>query len=137
VTAIRIVVADDSYLVREGLRRLLGTQPGVEVVATCADLDTLLEAIERECPDVVVTDIRMPPGASDEGIRAAERLRATHPETRVVVLSQFAEPQYALALLKEGSARRAYLLKERVDDLEQLMAAIRAVAAGAPRSIPR
>ena len=128
--AIRIVLAEDNYLVREGVRRLLETQPDLEVVATCGDLDALLEAVEAELPDVVLTDIRMPPGGGDEGIRAAARLRETRPEIGVVVLSQFADPEYALALLERGSERRAYLLKERVDDLEQLVGAIREVAAG-------
>jgi DNA-binding NarL/FixJ family response regulator len=128
--AIRIVLAEDNYLVREGVRRLLETQPDLEVVATCGDLDSLLEAVEAERPEVVLTDIRMPPAGGDEGIQAAARLRETRPEIGVVVLSQFADPEYALALLEQGAERRAYLLKERVDDLEQLVGAIREVAAG-------
>jgi DNA-binding NarL/FixJ family response regulator len=128
--AIRLVLAEDSYLVREGIRRLLETQPELELVASCGDLDSLLVAVEAERPDVVLTDIRMPPDRLDEGIRAAQRLRETSPEVGVVVLSQYSEPRYALALLERGSERRAYLLKERVDDLEQLVSAIRAVAAG-------
>ena len=134
---IRIVLAEDNYLVREGVRRLLATQDELEVVATCGDLDALLVAVEAERPDVVVTDIRMPPDETDEGIRAAERIRETHPETGVVVLSQFADPEYALALLERGSARRAYLLKERVNDLEQLVGAIREVAAGGSAIDPK
>jgi DNA-binding NarL/FixJ family response regulator len=128
--AIRVVLADDHYLVREGVRRLLETEPEIEVVAACEDLDSLLAAVEDEKPDVVLTDIRMPPSGVDEGIQAAERLRETHPEVGVVVLSQYAEPRYALALLEAGTARRAYLLKERVDDLAQLVGAIREVAGG-------
>ena len=128
--AIRIVLAEDDYLVREGIRRLLETRPDLEVVAACADLDSLLAAVDVERPDVVLTDIRMPPGGSDEGIQAAERLRETRPEVGVVVLSQFSDPEYALALLEHGSEGRAYLLKERVNDLEQLVAAIHEVAAG-------
>jgi DNA-binding NarL/FixJ family response regulator len=128
--AIRLVLAEDNYLVREGVRRLLEGEPELEVVATCGDLDSLLAAVEAERPDVVLTDIRMPPGDSDEGIQAAERLRETNPAVGVVVLSQYANPTYALALLKGGSAGRAYLLKERVEDLGQLAAAIRAVADG-------
>jgi DNA-binding NarL/FixJ family response regulator len=128
--SIRLVLAEDHYLVREGLRRLLETEPDLEVVAACGDLDSLLAAVDAERPDVVLTDIRMPPGDSDEGIQAAERLRETNPAVGVVVLSQYANPTYALALLKGGSAGRAYLLKERVDDLGQLAAAIRAVAEG-------
>ena len=127
---IRLVLADDHYLVREGVRRLLETEPELEVVAVCEDLDSLLAAVDAEHPDVVLTDIRMPPGSSDEGIQAAGRLRQSHPEVGVVVLSQYATPSYALALLEQGSEGRAYLLKERVEDLDQLVAAIRAVAAG-------
>jgi DNA-binding NarL/FixJ family response regulator len=127
---IRVVLAEDHFLVREGIRRLLESEPQLEVAAVCGDLDSLLAAVEDHDPDVVVTDIRMPPSGVDEGIQAAERLRVTHPEIGVVVLSQYGEPGYALALLEGGTAGRAYLLKERVDDLEQLVAAIRAVAAG-------
>jgi DNA-binding NarL/FixJ family response regulator len=127
---IRVVLAEDNYLVREGLARLLETQDGIELVGSCGDLDSLLETVEAEKPDVVVTDIRMPPGDGDEGIQAAERLRETNPQVGVVVLSQYANPSYALALLEGGSARRAYLLKERVEDLGELVAAIRAVADG-------
>jgi DNA-binding NarL/FixJ family response regulator len=127
---IRLVLAEDHYLVREGVRRLLETHPDLEVAAVCGDLDSLLTAVEAEEPDVVITDIRMPPGDMDEGIQAAERLRETHPEIGVVVLSQYANSSYVLALLEGGSAHRAYLLKERVKDLDQLVAAIRTVAAG-------
>jgi DNA-binding NarL/FixJ family response regulator len=118
---IRLVLAEDHYLVREGVRRLLAARDDIEVVAVCGDLDSLL---------AVVTDIRMPPGGTDEGIQAAERLRESHPDVGVVVLSQFSQPGYALALLESGTARRAYLLKERVEDVEQLAAAIHAVADG-------
>jgi DNA-binding NarL/FixJ family response regulator len=128
--AIRLVLAEDHYLVREGVRRLLETRPEFEVVAVCDDLTSLLAAVDSEQPDVVVTDIRMPPGETDEGIQAAERLRETNPDLGVVVLSQYAEPKYVLALLDGGSGGRAYLLKERVDDLEQLAGAIHAVAEG-------
>ena len=127
---IRLVLADDHYLVREGVRRLLETEPELEVAAVCDDHDSLLAAVDAEQPDVVLTDIRMPPGNSDEGIQAAERLRATHPSVGVVVLSHYASPSYALALLEGGSEGRAYLLKERVEDVDQLVAAIRAVAEG-------
>jgi DNA-binding NarL/FixJ family response regulator len=127
---IRVVLAEDQYLVREGLRRLLETREDLEVASVCSDLDSLLATVEAEQPDVVVTDIRMPPGNTDEGIQAATRLRETNPEVGVVVLSQYAVPTYVLALLDGGSARRAYLLKERVDDLDQLVAAIHAVADG-------
>ena len=127
---IRVVLAEDHYIVREGIRRLLETQPGLEIAAVCDDLDSLLAAVEAEKPDVVVTDIRMPPGNADEGIQAAERLRETHPDIGVVVLSQYATPSYALALLESGSAGRSYLLKERVQDVEQLVSAIQTVAEG-------
>jgi DNA-binding NarL/FixJ family response regulator len=127
---IRVVIAEDHYLVREGIRRLLETQPDVEVAAVCGDLESLLTAVEMERPDVVVTDIRMPPGDADEGIQAAERLRETDPEIGVVVLSQYATPSYALAVLESGSAGRSYLLKERVQEVEQLVSAIRTVADG-------
>ena len=127
---IRLVLADDHYLVREGIRRLLESEPELQILATCDDLDSLLAAVDAEPPDVVLTDIRMPPGGADEGIQAAARLRETHPAVGVVVLSQYATPSYALALLEGGSAGRAYLLKERVEDVEQLIAAIRAVAEG-------
>jgi DNA-binding NarL/FixJ family response regulator len=127
---IRIVLAEDQYLVREGLRRLLETRDELVVAAVCGDLESLLEAVAGEQPDVVVTDIRMPPGSTDEGIQAASRLRETNPEVGVVVLSQYATPSYVLALLEGGSEGRAYLLKERVSDVEQLVAAIDAVADG-------
>jgi DNA-binding NarL/FixJ family response regulator len=127
---IRIVLADDQYLVREGVRRLLETSDEVEVTSVCDDLDSLLAAVDAEPPDVVVTDIRMPPGDADEGIQAAVRLRESHPQVGVVVLSQYATPTYALALLEGGSEGRAYLLKERVRDLDQLVGAIQVVSEG-------
>jgi DNA-binding NarL/FixJ family response regulator len=127
---IRVVVAEDHYLVREGLRSLLADQADVEIAAVCGDLEALLDAVDAERPDVVVTDIRMPPGDTDEGIQAARRLRESDPEVGVVVLSQHADPGYLLSLLDGGGARRAYLLKERLTDPEQLVGAIRAVAAG-------
>jgi DNA-binding NarL/FixJ family response regulator len=127
---IRVVLAEDSYLVREGVTRLLATDPDIEVVATCADYDEVLAVLERDKPDVVLTDIRMPPTGTDEGIRIAEHLREQSPTTGVVVLSQYADPPYALSLLEKGSERRAYLLKERVSDLDQLHNAIVAVHGG-------
>ncbi len=127
---IRIVLAEDHYLSREGLRRLLDAQEGLEVVAVCGDLDGLLATVEAERPDLVVTDIRMPPTETDEGIQAAAQLRETTPDVGVVVLSQYASPAYVLALLEGGSARRGYLLKERVTEIEQVVDAIRTVAAG-------
>jgi DNA-binding NarL/FixJ family response regulator len=128
--AITVALAEDSLIVREGIQQLLATEPDIEVVAACGDLDSLVEAVEAVQPDVVVTDIRMPPTETDEGIRAAAMLRESHPETGVLVLSQYAAPSYALALLDSGSDRRAYLLKQRVHDRAELVSAIRSVAAG-------
>jgi DNA-binding NarL/FixJ family response regulator len=128
--AVRVVIAEDSLLVREGLRQLLATSPSVDVVAACGDLDALHGAIERERPDVVLTDIRMPPTNTEEGIRLATRLRETHPGMGVVVLSQYSDPTYVLSLLEAGSDRRGYLLKDRIHDRGQLVSAIDAVARG-------
>jgi DNA-binding NarL/FixJ family response regulator len=127
---IRVALADDSLIVREGIQQLLDTQPEVEVVASCADSGSLLAAVEEAQPDVVLTDIRMPPSNTDEGIQIADKLRHSHPAIGVVVLSQFADASYALALLESGSDGRAYLLKERVRDRGQLMSAISAVMEG-------
>jgi DNA-binding NarL/FixJ family response regulator len=128
--AITVALAEDSLIVREGIRQLLATEPDIDVVASCGDVDSLLAAVEELEPDVVVTDIRMPPTQTDEGIRVAATLRDSHPATGVLVLSQHAAPSYALALLDSGSDRRAYLLKQRVHDRADLVGAIRAVAAG-------
>ena len=127
---IKVVLAEDSYLVREGVRRLLESEPDIDLVGVCEDYDSLLEAIAGAEPDVLLTDIRMPPTGTDEGVRAAERLRRLRPEAGVVLLSQYADPAYALAFLEGGTEGRAYLLKERVADLDQLLAAIREVARG-------
>jgi len=124
------VLADDSLIVREGVQQVLDASPSVEVVASCEDFDSLLEAVERERPDVVLTDIRMPPSQTDEGIRVASRLRETAPDVGVVVLSQYAAPGYVVELLGSGSARRGYLLKERVHNRGELVSAIDAVAQG-------
>jgi DNA-binding NarL/FixJ family response regulator len=126
----RVVVADDTLLVREAVARIVERAPELELLDSCEDQATLLAAIDRTRPDVVVTDIRMPPTGTDEGIAVAHRLRESHPQTGVVVLSQFADPAFALALFDAGSARRAYLLKERINDPQQLVGAIEAVAAG-------
>jgi DNA-binding NarL/FixJ family response regulator len=128
--ALRVVIAEDSMLVREGIRLVIERNADLDVVAVCGDLPELLGAVEDEVPDVVVTDVRMPPTARDEGIRAANQLRESHPSIGVVVLSQYAEPGYANALLDGGSAGRAYLLKERVSEPDQLADAIRTVARG-------
>jgi DNA-binding NarL/FixJ family response regulator len=127
---IKVALAEDSLIVREGIQQLLATEPDIEVVASCADLDSLLQAVEDTRPDVVVTDIRMPPTETDEGIRLAAILRDTYPGTGVLVLSQYAQPSYALALLDSGSDGRAYLLKQRVHDRAELVRAIRSVASG-------
>ena len=134
---IRVALAEDNLLVREGLRQLLATAPEIDVVAVCADRDSLLEAVDAERPDAVVTDIRMPPTNKDEGIEVAARLRQTSPGTGVVVLSQFADAAYALRLFDQGASGRAYLLKERVSDLEQLVRAIREVVQGGSVVDPR
>ena len=128
--AIRVVLAEDSVLLREGMSRLVQAQDGLELAGVCGDLPSLMATVEAEKPDVVVTDIRMPPTGTDEGIQAAARLRAEYPSIGVVVLSQYANPAYALALLADGSEGRAYLLKERVSDVEELLGAIREVARG-------
>ena len=135
--AIRVVLAEDHFLLREGVRRLLEAEPDLEVVAVCEDFDSLLAAAASERPDVVITDIRMPPTNLDEGIRAAAHLRETAAHVGVVVLSQYLEPAYALALFADGTERRAYLLKERVHDVGQLVAAIRAVADGGSSVDPK
>ena len=135
--ALRVVLAEDNLLVRAGVQRLLEAQPEIQVVATCGDLDSLLGAVEVEQPDVVLTDIRMPPTGSDEGVRAAEQLRSSHPSLGVVVLSQHDEAEYALKLLEAGSGRRAYLLKDRVSDPEVLVRAIHEVARGGSVVDPR
>ena len=127
---IRVVLAEDSVLLREGISRLVQAQDDLELAGVCGDLPTLMAMVEAEKPDVVVTDIRMPPTGTDEGIQAAARLRIEQPAVGVVVLSQYANPSYALALLADGSQGRAYLLKERVSDVEDLLSAIREVARG-------
>jgi len=128
--AIRVVVAEDSLIVREGLGQMLAASPTVDVVAICDDLPSLSSAIEREQPDVVLTDIRMPPTQTDEGIRVAAQLRERHPGMGLIVLSQHAEPEYVLALLDGGSDRRGYLLKERVHNRGALVSAIDSISRG-------
>jgi DNA-binding NarL/FixJ family response regulator len=128
--AIRVVLAEDSLIVREGLRQLLAVSPNLDVVAAHGDLDAVIDAVGDDRPDVILTDIRMPPSDTDEGIRLANHLREHHPATGVIVLSQYAEPRYILDLLEHGSDRRGYLLKERIHDRGQLVSAIDAVARG-------
>ncbi len=127
---LRLVLAEDSFLIREGLAALLANDPDLDLIKSVGSLPELLAAIETVGPDVVLTDIRMPPTETDEGIRAAEELATTHPDIGVVVLSQHIEPDYALRLFDGGSQGRAYLLKERVGDLAQLRHAIAAAASG-------
>jgi DNA-binding NarL/FixJ family response regulator len=127
---LRLVFAEDNYLVREGTAALLASVDDLEVVATVGDLDGLLAAVEDLQPDVVLTDIRMPPSHTTEGIDAARRIRAAHPSIGVAVLSQYAEEEYAYELLKDGAAGLGYLLKERVADLDELVRALREVAKG-------
>jgi DNA-binding NarL/FixJ family response regulator len=133
----RIVLGEDSLIVREGIRQLLALDPEIEIVAAVGDYLSLRQACEDERPDVVLTDIRMPPSYTDEGIRLAAELRESHPEIGVVILSQFSDPTYALALLDHGSDGRAYLLKERVHNRAELMAAIRAVTASGSMIDPK
>ena len=127
---LRVVIAEDNYLVREGVRRLLEDSGEVEVVACTGNATELLDAVRRLSPDAVLTDIRMPPGHHMEGIEAAREIREAHPDTGVVVLSQHADESYALALFADGSAGLGYLLKDRVGDLEDLVHALREVRAG-------
>lgn len=128
--ALAVVLAEDSYLMRQGVSRLLETDGSVHLVATAHDLDSLHQAVEQHAPDVVVTDIRMPPTNTDEGIQAAAAFRETRPGLGVVVLSQYDEPEYALKLLARGAGGRAYLLKDRLFDAGDLLHAVREVAGG-------
>jgi DNA-binding NarL/FixJ family response regulator len=123
-------MAEDNLLVREGVKGLIDSHPDLELVGVCEDFDSLVASVDTQKPDVVLTDIRMPPTNTDEGIRFAEQVREDHPELGVVVLSQFDEPEYALALLEKGSQGRGYLLKERVSDIDQLAGALKEVARG-------
>jgi DNA-binding NarL/FixJ family response regulator len=126
----RVVIADDHYLVREGLRQLLEIDDAARVVATADDVPGLVTAVERHAPDVVVTDIRMPPTHTMEGIEAAHRLRASFPSLGVVVLSHHADAAYALELFRDGTDHLAYLLKDRIGDRDQVLGAVHAVTAG-------
>ncbi|WP_101783778.1 response regulator transcription factor [Nonomuraea indica] len=135
--ALRVVFADDDYLVREGVRGLLDRVDGLEVVATADDLPGLLTAVRGHRPDVVLTDIRMPPTRTDEGIQAARRIRAEHPEVGVVVLSQHIEPDYAYDLLADSAEGVGYLLKERVAHLDELTRALEDVARGGSALDPK
>jgi DNA-binding NarL/FixJ family response regulator len=134
---VRVVFAEDDYLVREGTAALLGQVGEVEIVEAVADLDALMAAVERHDPDAVLTDIRMPPTKTTEGIQAALMIRREHPGTGVVVLSQYAEEEYAYELLKDGAEGLGYLLKERVADVEEIVRALRDVAVGGSVLDPR
>jgi DNA-binding NarL/FixJ family response regulator len=127
---VRVVIAEDSDLVRDAIEQMLALDDGLEVAASCADLPELVEAIERETPDVVLADLRMPPAHDDEGNRVAALLRETHPEIGVIVVSHYAEPLIALKLIETGPGGRGYLLKARLHRAAQLAAAIKAVARG-------
>ena len=134
---ITVFLADDNLIVREGVRALIGSAPDMEVVGVAGDYDGLVAGAEQAAPQVVVTDIRMPPTFQREGIEAAKQVRKRHPGTGIVVLSQYDEPDYAIALLSEGAAGYAYLLKDRVAEGDQLFRAIRAVTTGGSMLDPR
>lgn len=131
------MIAEDNLLVREGIKSVIEAEPDLELAAACEDFESLVRAVDSEEPDVVLTDIRMPPTFTDEGIRFAQEVRKTHPDLGVVVLSQFDEPALALALLAEGSEGRGYLLKERVGDIQQIVNAIKEVAGGGSMIDPK
>ena len=130
MSVVRVALAEDNVLLREGVSRLVASNEDFELVGVASDLPQLLALVSKQAPDVVVTDIRMPPTGTDEGIRAAAWIRENHPRVGVVVLSQYSAPKYAVALLERGSAGRAYLLKERVGSVDELARAIRTVAQG-------
>lgn len=134
---ITVVLAEDNYLMREGLASLLGTLEEVDLVAVCETYSELIDSVEKHRPAVVITDIRMPPTQTDEGIRAAIHIREHHPDIGVVVLSQYAEPEYALSLFRDGSSGLAYLLKEQVSDLDALGAAMKEVMTGGSTVDPK
>jgi len=127
---IRLVLAEDNLLVRAGIGGLLASEPDIDLVAECVSYDELIAAVDKHHPDVVLTDIRMPPLHTDEGIRAAREVQVRNPGTGVVVLSQYDTPEYALRLFADGVAGRGYLLKDHIADGDQLSAAVRAVAGG-------
>lgn len=127
---LKVVAADDSFLIREALQRMLAGSPSVKLVALCGNGDEALEAVERYQPDVVVTDMRMPPSGDQEGLRIAAELRASHPSIGVVILTQHDEPRYGRTLVQEGAAGRAYLLKDRVHSRHEVLSAIELVAHG-------
>ncbi len=134
---LRVVFAEDNYLVRQGTTALLGTVDGIDVVAVAQDVTELLRRVDELRPDAVLTDIRMPPTMTDEGIEAARRIRAKHPGTGVVVLSQYVESDYVFQLLQDGVEGLGYLLKERVSDVEEVVRALREVASGGSALDPK
>lgn len=127
---VRVVVAEDHYLVRQGVLAALALIPDLAVVATCTTFDELVVAVEEVDPDLVLTDIRMPPTHTDEGIRAAQLVRERRPDGGVIVLSQYVEAAYAVRLFRDGSKGRGYLMKDRLGDVDELDAAIRTVVEG-------
>jgi DNA-binding NarL/FixJ family response regulator len=135
--SLRVAVGEDNFLVREGIRRMLSSEPDVEVVGTAGDLDTLVQLVDDSLPDVVLTDIRMPPGHRDEGLQVAEHCRRRHPEVGVILLSQYVESDYVRILLAHGTERRGYLLKERVSEVDDLVLALRDVAKGGSTLDPK
>ena len=135
--SLRIVLGEDNFLVREGIRRLLSSEPDIEVVSAAGDLDELLGIIDTALPDVVLTDIRMPPEHSDEGIQAAKYCRDRHPDMGVILLSQYVDPAYVRVLLAQGTDRRGYLLKERISQLDDLLLALREVDKGGSALDPK
>jgi DNA-binding NarL/FixJ family response regulator len=135
--ALRIVIAEDNFLVREGIRRMLGSDSDLDVIGAAGDLDELLRLIDELRPDVVLTDIRMPPNHRDEGLRAAEYCREQFPEMGVILLSQYIESDYVRILLEHGTDRRGYLLKERVAELDDLVLALREVSKGGSALDPK
>ncbi|MDX1510207.1 MAG: response regulator transcription factor [Nitriliruptorales bacterium] len=137
MTTIRLMIAEDDLLVREGARALLDSEPSIELVGTAGDPASLLELVAADPPDVVITDIRMPPTFTTEGIELAKQLRAAHPKMGIVVLSQHADPEYALDLLKDGAEGFAYLLKERLGDADELVGAIHEAASGGSALDPK
>ena len=137
MATIRVALAEDNVLLREGISRLVSANDDFELVGVAADLPQLLRVVSEHAPDVVITDIRMPPTGTDEGIQAAAWIREHHPKVGVVVLSQYTAPAYAVALLEHGSAGRAYLLKEQVASVDELARAIRTVAEGGSVIDPR
>ena len=137
LTSYRVAVAEDNFIAREGIVRVLEELEGIELAAVCEDLPSLREAVDRLTPDVVLTDIRMPPSLTDEGIRLARELRSTHPTIGVIVLSQHIDPEYALTLFDDHADGRGYLLKDRIGNAAELGRAVRHVAAGGALVDPR